>query len=274
MSDISIVLVDDEPMVSRLYSTAVGRMGFQAATANSAEEAIDLVREYSPSLVISDVQMPGMGGFDFAEELRAQSLKTMPIIYLTGYDDIEVIRGGLRAGGDDFLIKGGPIIAFNERANFWMGSGFMGLPDEIRRRALLSASQVKGDTMPPVRECVQLDEKILKAVVVQLGKELKTVMSNGDSAYGVRQIDRILFLGRLSKLVLDYSPDFGDLIRFPDYVLRVVMRLKLPWRKEVPTLLKYYSMWEHDIRFIRAGVEPLAPFQNLEEALSEESKVE
>lgn len=275
MSDISIVLVDDDPMISRLYGAATGRMGFQSATANSGEEAIDLVREYKPSLVISDVQMPGMGGFDFVSELKAQGLKTMPVIYLTGYDDIEIIRGGLRAGGDDFLIKGQPIVSFTERATFWMGSGFTGLPDEIRRRALASAAKVEGDTLPPVRECVQLDENILKAVESQIRKELKAVMNGGgEDAYGMRQIDRILFLGRLSKLILDYSPGFGDLIRFPDYVLRIVMRLKLPWRKEVPTLLKYYTNWQHDIRFVRAGVEPLASFVVMEDSLALERLVD
>ncbi len=272
MSEISIVLVDDDPMVSRLYGAAVARIGFQAATANSAEEAIDLVQKFKPSLVISDVQMPGMGGFDFVAELKRRSLKTMPVIYLTGYDDIEIIRGGLRAGGDDFLIKGQPIITFTERATFWMASGFTGLPDEIRRRALIAAARAEGDTVPPVRECVQLNENILKSVENQIRKELKAVMNDGgEDAYGMRQIDRILFLGRLSKLILDYSPGFGDLIRFPDYVMRIVMRLKLPWRKEVPTLLKYYSKWEHDIRFVRAGVEPLASFTILEDSLASEN---
>lgn len=269
MSDISIVLVDDDPMISRLYGAAVARMGFQAATASSGEEAIDLVREFKPALVISDVQMPGMGGFDFVAALKRESLKTMPILYLTGYDDIEIIRGGLRAGGDDFLIKGMPIITFTERATFWMGSGFTGLPDEIRRRALSAAIKSEGDSLPPVRECVQLDETILKAVENQIRKELKNVVNKGDEdVYGTRQIDRILFLGRLSKIILDYSRGFGDLIRFPDYVLRIVMRLKLPWRKEVPALLKYYPKWEHDIRFIRAGVEPLASFTLLEDSLA------
>lgn len=274
MSEISIVLVDDDPMISQLYGTAVARMGFQAATANSAEEAIDLVREFKPSLVISDVQMPGMGGFDFVTELKAQSLKTMPVIYLTGYDDIDIIRGGLRAGGDDFLIKGLPIVAFAERASFWMGSGFTGLPDEIRRRALAAAAKVEGDTLPPVRECVQLDENILRAVEYDIRKELKLVTNGGGAeVYGSRQIDRILFLGRLSKIILDYSKGFGDIIRFPDYIMRVVMRLKLPWRKEVPALLKYYSKWEHDIRFIRAGVEPLASFTLMEDTLSSEGQI-
>ncbi len=269
MSDISIVLVDDDPMISRLYGAAVARMGFQAATANSGEEAIDLVREFNPALVISDVQMPGMGGFDFVATLKEQSLKTMPVLYLTGYDDIEIIRGGLRAGGDDFLIKGMPIITFTERATFWMGSGFTGLPDEIRRRALIAAVKSEGDTLPPVRECVQLDESILKSVESQIRKELKKAMNEGrEDVYCTRQIDRILFLGRLSKLILEFSPGFGDLIRFPDYVLRIVMRLKLPWRKEVPALLKYYPLWEHDIRFIRAGVEPLASFTLLEDSLA------
>ena len=271
MSDISVVLVDDDPMISRLYGAAVARIGFQSATANSAEEAIELVREYKPSLVISDVQMPGMGGFDFVAEIKAQSLKTMPIIYLTGYDDIEIIRGGLRAGGDDFLIKGMPIATFAERATFWMGSGFTGLPDEIRRRALIAAVNSEGDTLPPVRDSVQLNDSILKAVESQIRKELKIAMkSKGKVAYCSRQIDRILFIGRLSKLILDHSQGFGDLIRFPDYVLRIVMRLKLPWRKEVPALLRYYSNWEHDIRFLRAGVEPLASFTILEDSLAHE----
>jgi DNA-binding response OmpR family regulator len=131
-----VLLVDDEPVVLKINAAAVRHFGFDAITADTVEDGLEIVRAYKPALIISDVQMPGMGGFDFAESMERQGMKLMPIIYMTGYNDLEVFRGGLRVGGDDFVAKGSPIEVLRRRVAFWMTTGFPALPKDLRRRAL------------------------------------------------------------------------------------------------------------------------------------------
>jgi len=258
MKDGTVLLVDDEPVVLQVHAAAVRHFGFEVIIANSAEEAAGLVRAHRPSLVISDIQMPGEGGFDFVDGLERSGLKNMPVIYLTGYDDIEIIRGGLRAGGDDFIIKGGPVEALRHRIAFWMTSGFKELPVDIRHRALQSANQAKGDSFGGVEATFAGASKLVQCVK----KNILAELSNLPKGYGERMVERICFLGRLSNLVIQESDAFGDLIRFPEHVDAVVRQLDVSWSKDMWPLFKRFEDWACDTRFVLAGVEELKPFSN------------
>lgn len=255
-----VLLVDDEPVVLRMQAAAVQQFGFETLIAETVEEAIRVVRAHRPSLVISDVQMPGEGGFDFAEALDRAGLKTMPLIYLTGYDDIDIIRGGLRAGGDDFVIKGGSIEKLRNRIAFWMVGGFRELPTDLRRRALIAANAVKGDDFRHVEDHIQISDEITERVTAWMAEELAPLPDD----YGMRLVERVCFLGRLSKTIIDQSESFGDYLRFPDYVIAAVNRLDPPWRRELWPLLARFEDWACDTRFVLSGVEPLREFKDYE----------
>jgi len=256
MKDGTVLLVDDEPVVLQVHAAAVRHFGFEALIAESVEEAIGLVRMHQPSLIISDIQMPGEGGFDFLEGLKRNGLKRMPAMYLTGYDDIEIVRGGLRAGGDDFIIKGGPVEALRHRIAFWTTSGFQELPPDVRRRALQSANQMKGDSFGGVEQHFAGATKLVKIVKEKITAELRAL----PKGYGERMVERVCFMGRLSNLVIQESDAFGDLIRFPEHVDAVVRQLSVPWAKDMWPLFKHFDEWATDKRFLVAGVETLKPF--------------
>lgn len=253
-----VLLVDDEPVVLRIQAAAVQQFGFETLIAETAEEGIAIARAHRPSLVISDVQMPGEGGFDFVDSLEKQGLKTMPVIYLTGYDDIDIVRGGLRAGGDDFVIKGGSVEKLRNRIAFWMVSGFLELPSDLRRRALQAANSVRGDEFSHVEEHIRVDSEITGRVAARLARELAALP--GD--YGTRLVDRVCFLGRLSKTIIDESDSFGHFLRFPDYLIGTMNRLDPPWKRELWPLLQRFEDWACDTRFVLSGVEPLRQFQD------------
>jgi CheY-like chemotaxis protein len=258
MKDGTVLLVDDEPVVLQLHAAAVRHFGFEAMIAETAEEAASLVRAYRPALIISDIQMPGEGGFDFIEGLERSGLKNMPAIYLTGYDDIDIVRGGLRAGGDDFIIKGGPVEALRHRIAFWMASGFQELPTDVRRRALQSANLAKGDSFGGVEQHFAGASKLVQSVKKKISSELKNVAPT----YGERMVERICFMGRLSNLVILESDAFGDLIRFPEHIDAVVRQLDVTWAKDMWPLFRRYEDWCCDPRFVLAGVEALKPFSD------------
>jgi len=251
-----VLLVDDEPVVLQVHAAAIRQFGFETVLADTAEEALEITRSYKPSLVISDVQMPGEGGFDFIESLNKQGLKTMPAIYLTGYNDIDIIRGGLRAGGDDFIIKGGSVEVLRRRVAFWMASGFRELPSELRRRALIMANIVKGDEFPGIKEHLGKESDLLERAKKRVCEELSGV----NSAYGERMIDRICFLGRVSNILIEESTDFRDLVRFPDHVDQIIRHLNVPWAKDMWPLFDSFENWACDTRFVLAGVEKLQHF--------------
>ena len=251
-----ILLVDDEPVVLQIQAAAVQQFGFETIIAETAEEGLSIARSHRPCLVISDVQMPGEGGFDFVDSMDRQGLKTMPVIFLTGYDDIEIVRGGLKAGGDDFVIKGGSVERLRNRIAFWMVSGFKELPSDLRRRALSGANAVKGDDYVKIENHMLADSALIKKVSAAMKKELVKL----PKGFGTRQADRICFLGRLSKKIIDESDNFGDYIRFPDYVIGVVNQLNPSWRLEMWPLLKRFEDWTCDARFVLAGLEPLKEF--------------
>lgn len=251
-----VLLVDDEPVVLQVHAAAVQRFGFEAIVAATAEEGVEFVRAYRPALVISDVQMPGEGGFDFIATLERSGLKTMPAIFLTGYDDIDIVRGGLRAGGDDFIIKGGSVERLRNRIAFWMAGGFSELPADIRRRALSAANNVVGDSFSNVEHHLRIDENIIRRISARLYDELSVM----PSTYGERLVERVCYVGRLSKIVIEEAHLFGDLIRFPDYVVGVTRALDLPWHEDVWPLFKRFDDWACDTRFVLSGVEPLKQF--------------
>ncbi|NVJ98402.1 MAG: response regulator [Alphaproteobacteria bacterium] len=255
-----ILLVDDEPVVLRIQAAAVQQFGFETLIAETAEEGIAITRAYKPSLVISDVQMPGEGGFDFVDSLEKQGLKTMPVIFLTGYDDIDIVRGGLRAGGDDFVIKGGSVEKLRNRIAFWMVSGFQELPSDLRRRSLAAANAVKGDEFSHVEEHIEVDSALTEKVAARLAEELAAL----PEGFGTRLVERVCFLGRLSKTIIDESETFGHHLRFPDYLIGTMNRLNPKWKHELWPLLKRFEDWACDTRFVLSGIEPLKEFQQYE----------
>lgn len=256
MRDGPILLVDDEPVVLQVHAAAVKHFGFETVIAENVEQATSYARSYRPAMIISDVQMPGEGGFDFVSNLERSGLKTMPVVFLTGYNDIDIVRGGLRAGGDDFIIKGGSIEQLRQRIAFWMTGGFSELPTDVRRRALQEANAEVGDAIENVGQYLEISQSTLDNVTQRMALE----MNDLPSTYGERLVERVCFLGRLSKVTLEESRGFGDLVRFPDYIHVVNRLLDRPWSKDIWPLLKRFDDWSCDTRFVLAGVEPLKQY--------------
>ncbi len=102
---IHILAVDDNPVNLKLISALLESRGYQVYLATGGDEAIKLIEEKKPDLVLLDVMMPGISGYEVCQRLRAQeSTSLLPIILVTSLDDSERIQG-IEAGADDFLTK-------------------------------------------------------------------------------------------------------------------------------------------------------------------------
>jgi DNA-binding response OmpR family regulator/cellulose synthase/poly-beta-1,6-N-acetylglucosamine synthase-like glycosyltransferase len=104
--DASILVVDDEAMLRKVVGRALTAAGCTVAYAADGEEALAILAESNPDLVISDVTMPHVDGFELLRRVRAQTVtRALPVILLTGRGDTEDIVAGMGLGADDYLVK-------------------------------------------------------------------------------------------------------------------------------------------------------------------------
>jgi two-component system KDP operon response regulator KdpE len=98
-----ILLIDDEPQITRVLRTALSAQGFDVRTANDPEEGLLVFEEWGPDLVVTDLMMPGMTGIEVCRRVRARS--TVPIIVLSVRDQERTKVEALDAGADDYITK-------------------------------------------------------------------------------------------------------------------------------------------------------------------------
>jgi two-component system OmpR family response regulator len=99
-----LLVVDDEDALVDMVATALRFAGYQVSTEQSGFDALRSVRNQPPDLVILDVNMPDLDGFEVCRRIRRDG-HDMPVIFLTARDGLDDLRAGFRQGGDDYLTK-------------------------------------------------------------------------------------------------------------------------------------------------------------------------
>nr|MBP7228635.1 response regulator [Longilinea sp.] len=101
-----ILIADDDPETLRLVSLMLQRQGYQVVTASNGVQAIGLARVEKPDLMIIDVMMPDLDGFEVVRQLRKNAeTVTTPILMFTAKSQVEDKVQGYEAGADDYLTK-------------------------------------------------------------------------------------------------------------------------------------------------------------------------
>ena len=103
-NDERILVVDDEPSITELVTTALRFIGFEVQTAASGREALTAAADFAPQLVVLDVMLPDFDGFEVLRRLRSGG-DQVPVIFLTARDEHDAKIRGLTHGGDDYLTK-------------------------------------------------------------------------------------------------------------------------------------------------------------------------
>jgi two-component system, OmpR family, response regulator len=104
MANGRILVVDDEPNIVDVVAMALRFQGFEVDTAGTGRDALAAVERFRPQVMVLDVMLPDMEGFEVAERLGAQR-GHVPIIFLTARDATEDKLRGLSIGGDDYVTK-------------------------------------------------------------------------------------------------------------------------------------------------------------------------
>jgi two-component system sensor histidine kinase/response regulator len=106
MSAETILIVDDEDVVRDLLEEILSQAGYRVFKASDGREALALFERVKPQLVISDVGMPGMDGYQLYEQVRSRpEWVLVPFVFLTGLGDEADVRRGKGLGVDDYLVK-------------------------------------------------------------------------------------------------------------------------------------------------------------------------
>ena len=101
-----ILVVDDEPEITDIVETFLTEAGYTVTVENASRRAIAKAREFKPDVVILDIMMPEMDGYQVCQDMKQDpNLSATPIIFLTGKDRSDDMGRSFKAGGDMFIKK-------------------------------------------------------------------------------------------------------------------------------------------------------------------------
>jgi two-component system, OmpR family, response regulator len=138
-----LLIVEDEPSILELLSMSLRFAGFDVTTASTGPDALNRAREVQPDLVLLDVMLPGMDGFEVARTLRKDAL--VPVVFLTAKDATEDKVQGLTLGGDDYITKPFSLEEVVARVRAVLRRTGGGAPAEEERSARLSFADLELD---------------------------------------------------------------------------------------------------------------------------------
>src|SRR5580698_5285311 len=98
-----VLVIDDEPQITRVLRAALSAQGYDVRTANEPEEGLQVFRDWPPDLVITDLMMPGMSGVEVCRAIRARG--ATPVLILSVRDHERAKVEALDAGADDYVTK-------------------------------------------------------------------------------------------------------------------------------------------------------------------------
>jgi len=102
----TVLAVDDDPGILRIIEMLLSRNGYTVRTAPNGEKALSLLRSFSPAVLITDVQMPGMSGYDLCSVVKHdERLATVPVVFLTAQGTPQDYKTGHDMGAVMYMVK-------------------------------------------------------------------------------------------------------------------------------------------------------------------------
>ena len=206
-----ILIVDDDPNVQRLLTYTLKQEGYEVIVASDGAEGFRLWGADEPSLVLLDVMLPKLDGYQVASKIRAEegASSHVPIIMLTAESEVEKKVRGLKAGADDYLIKPFHPAELMARiksllARFTPQESLVGRPPLGRIDVYYGAKGGVGTTTIAINTAIALHR--------ELGR--KVVLVDGNLQFGDHRVFLDLGLDRKSVVDVVTAPNIdGDLIK-------------------------------------------------------------
>ena len=104
--DKKILVVDDEPDILKVVTFRVKKLEYEVVTATNGQEALDLIQKEEPDLILLDIELPVMNGYEVCQRVKTnEKLKHIPIIFLTASSASKIAEKVKEFNADDYLIK-------------------------------------------------------------------------------------------------------------------------------------------------------------------------
>ena len=188
-----ILIVEDEPGMIELLTVALEDEGYSISIANNGQQGLKKVDEESPDLIISDVMMPDMNGYDFCQQLR-ENPKTaaIPFIFLTAKKDVSDRVRGLNLGADDYLSKPFHVVEVVARIKTLMQRVKRARPTQAQATISEPEAAFAGDlekmSIGEVVQTIALTRKNGRLLVVNTGRRGEVYFQEGMVTYA--DVDR------------------------------------------------------------------------------------
>ncbi|MCP4537552.1 MAG: hybrid sensor histidine kinase/response regulator [Chloroflexi bacterium] len=167
-SKATILIVDDTPHVQRLLSAMLLKQGYEVQTADSGMEALEAVRTTPPNLILLDIMMPQMDGYQVCQQLKAdEQTRDIPIIFVSALEEVENKVRALTIGGVDYITK--PFQAKEVLAR---------VATHLTLRALQEQLEEASGELAAQLEELQARNEELDALARTMGHDLKTPLTS------------------------------------------------------------------------------------------------
>jgi len=124
MSKKKILIVDDMVQLTKAVSFSLKAEGYDVIMAYNGKEALERIKEEKPDLIVLDILMPGMDGYEVCQELKKnEETKSIPIILFTSKAQKKDVVSGIKVGADDYIVKPYKFQVLHEKIQRFIGPG-------------------------------------------------------------------------------------------------------------------------------------------------------
>ncbi|WP_235847646.1 response regulator [Paenibacillus tuaregi] len=225
-----ILAVDDDPINLKVLGSILGGEDYQLVTATSGKEALDHLEQGEWDLVISDVMMPQMSGYELTRTIRRQfSLSELPVLLLTARSQQEDIQAGFLSGANDYLTKPVGGIELKSRVK-----ALIDLKESISERLRMEAAWLQAQIQPhflfntlnSIASLSETDTSRMVILLEEFGNYLRT-------SFDARNLQRLVPISHELQLLRSYL--YIEQERFGSR-LKVVWEVPEPLSVEIPPL--------------------------------------
>lgn len=191
-----VLVVDDSSSIRLFLRVGLTENGFAVRTAVNGREALEMLEEFQPDLIITDLMMPEMDGFELCRALKGSKFSAIPVIVMSTMGDKAIMRRLLRGGAASFLIKPFSVTQLSAVIEEIFSSNFRLLLEEKERlqmehRLTLSAIASLVQALEARDSLTRGHSERVALIAVGIGREL---------GFTPAQLDRLLLIGRLHDL--------------------------------------------------------------------------
>lgn len=187
-----VLIVDDEPQIRRVMRTALTANGYEPYEARTGEEALEVLREFCPDVILLDLNMPGIGGIDTCRKIRSSS--DSAVIVLSVRDSEHDKVQALDAGADDYMIKPFSV-------------------NELMARIRANLRRVPNSGEEPIQAGQDLTIDPVKRQVVAQGKSVRLTPKEFDLLlYLVTNPNKPIAHRKLLQTI--WGPEYGDEVEY------------------------------------------------------------